>query len=130
MAPFAVQRHRSEMGGDFPFASTAATGPESDAPPPLDPETVEHFCREGWLVARGFLSAERAAELVRAAHAVDEDSVGVSHIGNNDQLSVIFSVIDIANSTCFNDVSNTLQYKTSQKVTKCDDLPFEYVTLY
>jgi hypothetical protein len=65
MAPFAVQRHRSEMGGDFPFASTAATGP--DAPPPLDPETVEHFCREGWLVARGFLSAERAAELRAAA---------------------------------------------------------------
>lgn len=42
------------------------------------------------------------------AHTVDEDSGEVNEINNNDKFAVIFSVIDEANSTWFNEISKTL----------------------
>ena len=41
-------------------------------------------------------------------NTVNEDSVTVSHIGDNNDLTVVWSIIDVTNSTWLNNVSKTL----------------------
>ena len=43
------------------------------------------------------------------SNAIDKHSVGVKDIDNDNNLSIVLSEIDIAYSTCFNEVSNSLK---------------------
>mgnify|MGYP000882700145 FL=1 len=43
--------------------------------------------------------------------SINEDSSEVNEVNNDDHFAVIFSIIDKANSTCFNEISKTLKTK-------------------
>lgn len=40
--------------------------------------------------------------------SIDLNSVLINHINNNNHFSIVFSIVDVCNSTCLNDISKTL----------------------
>jgi len=57
--------------------------------------------------------------------AVDKDSGVVNEVSNNDELSVIFTVIDKTNSSWLNEISKTLYSNGRLKMMfHCEYLPF------
>lgn len=41
--------------------------------------------------------------------SIDLNSVNVNHINNNDHFAMIWTIVDVCDSTCFNDISNALK---------------------
>ena len=53
-------------------------------------------------------SLERISNSGEVAESVNENGVGINDVSNDDKLSVILSIIDVANSAWLNNVSESL----------------------
>jgi hypothetical protein len=64
------------------------------------------------------LSQSQSSEWINASwealKSFNENSVGVGNVDDDNALAIVFTVINVTNSTCFNEVSNALNYQNNE----------------